>query len=220
MKKIFININSKKKNQNYNNFLNNKILIKKIFFLFIDVAASVDVHFENKDGGFFLKHSPRQYYSSSSRQETMTPISSTVTASPPGSVLSIDKFTVFQTSEPVSVRATYGPFSTKQTVPARYIVPDPLDTLPLPDPRNRGPNNNNNTTTSSLAMSRALLDAQELGTRHLDMSAHLVSNTVARDSPVLRYNNQIFKTRFISINSFFFCGSTIIYHFILNYIFN
>ncbi|XP_051175131.1 transmembrane protein 132E isoform X2 [Leptopilina boulardi] len=156
------------------------------FFAIADVAASVDVHFENKDGGFFLKHSPRQYYSSSSRQETMTPISSTVTASPPGSVLSIDKFTVFQTSEPVSVRATYGPFSTKQTVPARYIVPDPLDTLPLPDPRNRGPNNNNNTTTSSLAMSRALLDAQELGTRHLDMSAHLVSNTVARDSPVLR----------------------------------
>lgn len=141
----------------------------------------MDVHFENKDGGFFLKHTPRQFYPSTTRQETMTPIS-TVTTTPPGSVLSIDKFTVFQTSEPVSVRATYGPFSTKQTVPARYIVPDPLDTLPLPDPR-KGPNN---TTTSSLAMSRALLDAQELGTRHLDMSAHLVSNTVARDSPVLR----------------------------------
>lgn len=91
------------------------------------------------------------------------------------SILSIDKFTVFQTSEPASVRATYGPFSTKQTVPARYIVPDPLEALPGPEIRR-------NVTSSNAA----LMDAQELGTRHLDMSAHLVGTSVARDSPVLR----------------------------------
>ncbi|XP_033220713.1 transmembrane protein 132E [Belonocnema kinseyi] len=151
------------------------------FFAIAGVAASVDVHFENKDGGFFLKHTPRQYYPAASRPETMTPIS-TVSASPPGAVLSIDKFSVFQTSEPVSVRATYGPFSTKQTVPARYIVPDPLDSLPIPDLR-KGPSNS---TSSSMTMTGTLLDAQELGARHLDMSAHLVSTSVARDSPVLR----------------------------------
>lgn len=147
---------------------------------FSDVAASVEVHFENKDGGFFLKHIPRQYYPV--RGDSISAISpSTGTLSnnggapspAPGSVLSIDKFTVFQTSEPVSVRATYGPFSTKQTVPARYIVPDPLDALP-------GPETRRNLTAATI------LDAQELGARHLDMSAHLVGNSVPRDSPVLR----------------------------------
>ncbi|XP_031773647.1 transmembrane protein 132E [Apis florea] len=152
-----------------------------IFFLFVaiaDVAASVEVHFENKDGGFFLKHIPRQYYPvrgdpiSAISPSTGT-LSNGVPSAAPGSVLSIDKFTVFQTSEPVSVRATYGPFSTKQTVPARYIVPDPLDALP-------GPETRRNLTAATI------LDAQELGARHLDMSAHLVGNSVARDSPVLR----------------------------------
>ncbi|XP_014470683.1 PREDICTED: uncharacterized protein LOC106742343 [Dinoponera quadriceps] len=158
-----------------------------IFFLFVaiaDVAASVEVHFENKDGGFFLKHLPRQYYPARTDSVPATSTSSntnnnsnngpgTAPSPPPGSVLSIDKFTVFQTSEPVSVRATYGPFSTKQTVPARYIVPDPLDALP-------GPETRRNLTAATI------LDAQELGARHLDMSAHLVGNSVPRDSPVLR----------------------------------
>ena len=151
----------------------------------------MEVHFENKDGGFFLKHTPRQYYPSASRSEPITPIT-TVTASPPGSILSIDKFTVFQTTEPVSVRATYGPFSTKQTVPARYIVPDPIDTLPIPDLR-KGPNNS---TLSASMISSTLLDAQELSARHLDMSAHLVSNSVARDSPVLRYFKKLLTNYF------------------------
>lgn len=39
-------------------------------------------------------------------------------------ILSVDRFTVVQQTQPVSIRASYGPFSTKQTVPARYIVPD------------------------------------------------------------------------------------------------
>lgn len=142
--------------------------------------ASVEVHFENKDGGFFLKHTPRQYYPAhtdtvpaAAANNNNGQGTAAAAAPPPGSVLSIDKFTVFQTSEPVSVRATYGPFSTKQTVPARYIVPDPLDALP-------GPETRRNLTAATI------LDAQELGARHLDMSAHLVANSVPRDSPVLR----------------------------------
>ena len=71
---------------------------------------------------------------------------------------------MFQSSQPISVRATYGPFSTKQTVPARYVVPDPL---PL-----------NATGTA--------VDIQELATHHLDMSAHIVRDEIPRDSPVLR----------------------------------
>lgn len=42
-------------------------------------------------------------------------------------MLSFNRFTVAQANHPVSIRATYGPFSTKQTVPARYIVPEDAD---------------------------------------------------------------------------------------------
>ncbi|XP_012251513.2 transmembrane protein 132E isoform X2 [Athalia rosae] len=143
------------------------------FFAIAGVAASVEVHFENKDGGFFLKHTPRQSYPAQLESIPVPPILAPGPA-PPGSVLSIDTFTVFQTSEPASVRATYGPFSTKQTVPARYIVPDPLDALPGPE------------TRRNLTSTTALLDAQELSARHLDMSAHLVRPSIPRDSPVLR----------------------------------
>ncbi|XP_016844995.1 transmembrane protein 132E isoform X2 [Nasonia vitripennis] len=162
-----------------------RLLCAALIFVAVatDVAASVEVHFESKDGGFFLKHSPRQFYPSNMRPElslsagspSSTPAS---TSSQGSSVLSVDKFTVFQTSEPVSVRATYGPFSTKQTVPARYIVPDPLDALPVPSFDGKK-------NTSGLA-GPALLEVQELGARHLDMSAHIVSTSIPRDSPVLR----------------------------------
>lgn len=144
------------------------------------------MHFENKDGGFFVKHSPRQYYPTIGRAEAVPAQGSPSANVPTGAVLSVDEFTVFQTSEPVSIRATYGPFSTKQTVPARYIVPDPLDILP-PTVNQKNPNNTAAPPTSSTGQSiNSFLDAQELSSRHLDMSAHIVSPSVARDSPVLR----------------------------------
>lgn len=87
------------------------------------------MHFEAPDSGFFLKHA---------RQPPVTPEIANVPSSssvPPtrsrisyDSVLSLDRFTVVETTQPVSIRASYGPFSTKQTVPARYIVPDTMDT--------------------------------------------------------------------------------------------
>ncbi|XP_049823614.1 transmembrane protein 132E isoform X2 [Aethina tumida] len=126
-----------------------------IFFVSFDSSSCVNVHFENKDGGFFLKQTPRQ------NLITQPDLSGATNSGLP---LSIDRFTVFQSSQPISVRATYGPFSTKQTVPARYVVPDPL---PL--------------NTSGPA-----IDLQDQATHHLDMSAHIVRSEVPRDSPVLR----------------------------------
>lgn len=89
------------------------------------------------------------------------------------SVLSVDRFTVVQTTQPVSVRASYGPFSTKQTVPARYIVPDVLEST-----HTEGSSTHNTTAT--------LMELQQQSNLQLDISAHVVRNTVARDSPVLR----------------------------------
>ncbi|XP_039435014.1 transmembrane protein 132E [Culex pipiens pallens] len=128
--------------------------------LIIGTAFAVEVHFETPDSGFFLKHSPRQSSVSSSSGKGR---------SGSDSVLSIDRFTVVQTSQPVSIRASYGPFSTKQTVPARYIVPDVMES-------------SSDTTQNTTA---ALMDLQQ-SNLHLDISAHLVKNTIPRDSPVLR----------------------------------
>ncbi|XP_069704788.1 transmembrane protein 132E [Periplaneta americana] len=172
--------------------------VKLLYFFLAGVAGTVEVHFENKDGGFFLKHTPRQYYPAvadlagaaggmgtppGSRGGTLpgtsTPGSSSSGAS--SSVLSVDRFTVFQTSQPISIRATYGPFSTKQTVPARYIVPDPLDSLPLPEKPQL--HTTNSTATTSILLD---MDLTASASHHLDMSAHIVRSEIPRDSPVLR----------------------------------
>ncbi|KAJ9598829.1 hypothetical protein L9F63_026637, partial [Diploptera punctata] len=140
------------------------------------------------------RHTPRQYYPavadlagtsgsmgpSPSSRGGLLPSGTGTTAG--SSVLSIDRFTVFQTSQPISIRATYGPFSTKQTVPARYIVPDPLDSLPLPEKPQF------HTTNTTVSASSILLDMDltASASHHLDMSAHIVRNEIPRDSPVLR----------------------------------
>lgn len=103
------------------------------------------------------------------------------------SILSVDRFTVVQTTQPVSLRASYGPFSTKQTVPARYIVPD----LETPAEQLIGSQHQQQQQLLLLQQQHvqnataALLDLQQSNV-HLDISAHLVRQTIPRDSPVLR----------------------------------
>lgn len=136
----------------------------------------MEVHFETPDSGFFLKHTPRS--PSSSLQPDNTQKSSSIASRNQESILSLDKFTVVQTAQPVSIRASYGPFSTKQTVPARYIVPDVITDA---SDSNQSPNNQASTANTTAA----LLDLQQSNV-HLDISAHLVRQTIPRDSPVLR----------------------------------
>ncbi|CAH0720711.1 unnamed protein product, partial [Brenthis ino] len=121
------------------------------------VAFAVEVHFENKDSGFFLKHTARWNGAGPPPEPMGTAL--------PGALLSLDRFTVLQGSSPASVRATYGPFSTKQTVPARYAVPDPLE----PPRRNA-----------------TLIELQDATAHRLDVSAHLVCRELPKDAPVLR----------------------------------
>lgn len=133
---------------------------------------AVEVHFESPDSGFFLKHSPRQ----NGVSDVTSPSSRTSLKSSQDTVLSVDKFTIVQTTQPVSIRASYGPFSTKQTVPARYIVPDVTETA----------TDSTSSVTTSQNATQALLDLQQQSNLHLDISAHLVRSTISRDSPVLR----------------------------------
>jgi transmembrane protein 132 len=134
-------------------------------------SLAVEVHFEAPDSGFFLKHSPRQSVSDVTSQ------SRGGVKSAQDTVLSVDKFTVVQTTQPVSIRASYGPFSTKQTVPARYIVPDIAEVTT---------DSSHAAVTTSQNATQALLELQQQSNLHLDISAHLVRSTIPRDSPVLR----------------------------------
>ncbi|PSN42223.1 hypothetical protein C0J52_11252 [Blattella germanica] len=131
------------------------------------------------------KHTLRQFYPAVADLAGALPQSAHTTSTAGGassSVLSVDRFTVFQTSQPISIRATYGPFSTKQTVPARYIVPDPLDSLPLPEK----PFHAANATSASTSSILLDMDLTASASHHLDMSAHIVRSEIPRDSPVLR----------------------------------
>lgn len=99
------------------------------FILCIDFASSVQVSFDKPDSGFFFKHSSVQ-----PQQQLLNNPISDLKNSPSSkenkdSVLSFNRFTVAQANHPVSIRASYGPFSTKQTVPARYIVPEDSENL-------------------------------------------------------------------------------------------
>ncbi|XP_068629568.1 transmembrane protein 132E isoform X2 [Battus philenor] len=135
-----------------------KIKMRALILLLLTGAVlAVEVHFENKDSGFFLKHTARWNGAGPPPEPVGTAL--------PGALLSLDRFTVLQGSAPASVRATYGPFSTKQTVPARYAVPDPLE----PPRRNA-----------------TLLELQDATAHRLDVSAHLVFRDLPRDAPVLR----------------------------------
>ncbi|XP_061395404.1 transmembrane protein 132E, partial [Musca vetustissima] len=132
-------------------------------------CESVEVHFESADSGFFLKHARQSPVSPEISTSHSSPVPPLRTRASYDSVLSVDRFTVVQTTQAVSIRASYGPFSTKQTVPARYIVPDTIE--------NQHDYLNNTTA--------ALLELQQTNL-HLDISAHLVSSYVSQDSPVLR----------------------------------
>ncbi|XP_034668116.1 transmembrane protein 132E [Drosophila subobscura] len=152
-----------------------------VITMLVSIAYSVEVHFEAPDSGFFLKHA---------RQPPVTPEIANIqqtSSSPPlkarssyDSVLSLDRFTVVETTQPVSIRASYGPFSTKQTVPARYIVPDTMD-----NNNNQNGNNNQGGGDYMNNSTATLLELQQPN-MHLDISAHLVRASVSQDSPVLR----------------------------------
>lgn len=161
-----------------------KFLLKNFLFCHVlsgliftfSISQAVEVHFETPDSGFFLKHSSRQSISDvTSSSSSSSSATRAAAKSAQDTVLSVDKFTVVQTTQPVSIRASYGPFSTKQTVPARYIVPDVSETT-----------TDTVTVTNTQNATQALLDLQQQSNLHLDISAHLVRSVIYRDSPVLR----------------------------------
>ena len=119
----------------------------------------MDLHFENPDSGFFLRPD-----SSSSRAGVRGSGDGTVLEglADSGGILDVERFTVLDATRPALIRATYGPFSTKQTVPARYVLPQ------FPDEEN-------------VTLTPGVFTGPQL-----EVSAHLVSTKVSRAKPTLR----------------------------------
>ena len=117
-------------------------------------GAAVDIHFDDAASGFFLhtEDDPVPSVPSVLGAATTTPV--------PGSATTHERpFTVLQNGHLVGLRAAYGPFLSRQTVPASLALPD---------------------------LSGNATVEPGLQPHLLDLSAHLVTREVRKDSPVLR----------------------------------
>jgi len=138
-------------------------------------GLGVEMHFEPKDGGFFIRppsQGPSSTATSSSSSSSSSTSGETDVMMDPDmvdpAVLNTEHFTVLPSSQAVSIRVMYGPFSTKQTVPVRLLVPDPLDNSP-------GGSNG----TGGMGNDPEMIPP-------LDLSAHIVTPSVPKDTPILR----------------------------------
>lgn len=135
-------------------------------------SVGIEMHFEPKDGGFFIRppqSGPSSTVSSSSASAEVQDLAGDSELSgdrEDPSLLNTEHFTVLPSSQAVSIRVMYGPFSTKQTVPIRLLVPDPLDNSP-------------GNGTGGMGNDPEMIPP-------LDLSAHIVTPTVPKDTPILR----------------------------------
>jgi len=139
----------------------------------IGFVTPVEVHFDNPDGGFFVRHPIGGGPGNNRQQQQLGGGDNDDNDDDAGSgaVLSVDRFTVLQDVPQTSIRASYGPFSTKQTVPSRYLIPDP------------------NSSGMSSGVNGSGLSAGYSSTvdiSSMDVSAHLVQRRVYRENPVVR----------------------------------
>ncbi|CAB4057888.1 TMEM132 [Lepeophtheirus salmonis] len=110
----------------------------------------------------------------SSSSSSHLPNSSRFSNVGPGSELADDvlhtaRFVVLKTATPVLIRAEYGPFEQRQTVPTQYVVPDLSEGSSPP--------------FNSSSKPGLITDFKPHG---LDLSAHPVTTEIPRDKPVLR----------------------------------
>ena len=80
--------------------------------------------------------------------------------------LFFSSFTVVRSSQPVTVRAEYGPFETSHMVPTQYLVPDLMEEPNVQD-------------TDGNKKKAALIT--DFKPHQLDLSAHLVTNEVIKN---------------------------------------
>lgn len=138
---------------------------EKMIYLYVYLLASlglvssVDVSLDHRDAGFFLRFPP----SSESRNPSLDSSTS-------------EKFTLLYPSSSVTVRASYGPFSVKQTVLPALLTPSSSTfTTNITDDADQWEPSGVLTSGSQSPIST-----------DLEISAHLVTHEIQRDRPVLR----------------------------------
>lgn len=155
------------------------------YFLSTGFVTPVEVHFDNPDGGFFVRHPIGGSGNNRGQQQLQQQMGGTDAGDDDdgggsgggdggGAVLSVDRFTVLQDVPQTSIRASYGPFSTKQTVPSRYLIPDP-------NSAGMSGGGGNGSGSSAGGGYSSVVDISSM-----DVSAHLVQRRVYRESPVVR----------------------------------
>ena len=117
------------------------------------------MHFDKPESGFFTQELPLT-------DATLLKVKDESKGPKEDEVLSSHRFTVVQPDEPATLTASYGPFTTKQTIPAKYVVLRPEDFDP------------DNSSKSPLSYDKE--------PTNIDISAHLITPHVYRDNPVLR----------------------------------
>lgn len=136
----------------------------------------MDLHFENPDSGFFLR--PDGHLSSPAiNQELNSGSGPWAGVAPDGGVNDLERFTVLDPTRPSLIRATYGPFSTKQTVPARNVIPE------FPDDDDEDIDDFPANGTSPLSV---VPPPYAPHVHQLEVSAHLVVREVTRARPSIR----------------------------------
>eukprot|EP00092_Neocalanus_flemingeri_P018939 GFUD01020515.1.p1 GENE.GFUD01020515.1~~GFUD01020515.1.p1 ORF type:complete len:1459 (-),score=271.45 GFUD01020515.1:1899-6275(-) len=134
------------------------------FFSVLGNCSCIDVHFDDATSGYFIKESDPSAEDDSKLGEGRG-------SSPTPSTLETQKeskFTVLRSSQLVSLKASYGPFLSRQTVPASHFIPDLAVNTNL---------SNNVLQPDSIG---------DLKPHLLDLSAHIVTKEVRKDQPILR----------------------------------
>jgi len=135
----------------------------------VGVCKSVKIQFEDELTGFFIKDieelttvEPNGF--NDETKDTVNTISS-------NSYTEDTKFTVFHSSRLVSLKASFGPFLSKQTVPTYDLIADVAS---------------DNFTSSDNGVNRIAATPGQLKPHLLDLSAHIVTKEVRKHKPVLR----------------------------------
>ena len=93
-------------------------------------------------------------------------------------IISFCRFTVLKSARPVTLRAEYGPFMTRQTVPTQYFVPN------LSSSKMYSDNPSKEDTTSSekanLKLQQSSSVITDFKSHQMDLSAHLVTKEVIK----------------------------------------
>ena len=93
-------------------------------------------------------------------------------------IILFPRFTVLKSARPVTLRAEYGPFMTRQTVPTQYFVPNLSSNKMSSDNPSKEDNTSGEKAHSNQQQSSSVIT--DFKSHQMDLSAHLVTKEVIK----------------------------------------